>query len=236
MHGKGPSEMSFTVSADTRLLQARLLDVSKGVKGGLRKAIGDSTARIGVQLARDTFPLSEKGAKARKEAQVRRVYPTPGRIYEILKDWAGGVNGYRGTEDFQRFKVRLAKLFLNACKEGRMGDALAILNAFPPFRATTASSANEATFRSFAKQRTGAGDLNKQGLPKVFWNCILLPPSGDSSRGSQLQAKQQVRLYRQRMGCRKSLLPRRPFHRLPPQVQDPPPKDRHRARQLGRFR
>lgn len=176
--------MNFTVSADTRLLQARLLDVSKGVKGGLRKAIGDSTARIGVQLARDTFPLSEKGAKARKEAQVRRVYPTPGRIYEILKDWAGGVNGYRGTEDFQRFKVRLAKLFLNACKEGRMGDALAILNAFPPFRATTASSANETTFRSFSKQRTGAGDLNKQGLPKVFWNCILLPPSGDSSRGS----------------------------------------------------
>ena len=174
----------ISVTADTTLLQARILQVSNGVKGGLRKAVGDSAARIGVQLARDTFPLSEKGAMARKEAQVRRAYPSPGRVYEILKSWPDGVTGYLGKEDFQKFKLRLAKLFLHFCKEGQMGEAVRILNAFPPFRATVASSANEATFRSFTKQRTGAGDLNKQGLPKVFWNCILLPPGGDSSRNS----------------------------------------------------
>jgi len=174
--------MSVSVVIDTSDLARKITLVSRGIKGGLRKALSDSAGRVGVNLARETLPITERGVNSRKEAQIRRVYPTAGRIYECLKAWPSDIKGYGGKEPISNYRLRMAKLFMAFMKAGEMQKAVDILKAFQPFRPKVGTSANEAEFRSFSRQRTGAGSLNSKGMPKVFWNCILLPPSADGSR------------------------------------------------------
>jgi len=174
--------MSFIITADTRLLQARLLDVSKGVKGGLRKAIGDSAARIGVQLARDTFPFNSKGTDARADSIVRRAYPRPYRVHNAIVEsglmCSGKPSGSKESD--YDYSSRMLKIMLHKWINGELAEAVKILNCFAGFRARIAGSANESTLKTFKNESAGAGHVNKQGRALVFWNCIIIPEAHPS--------------------------------------------------------
>lgn len=173
------------VGVDTRELNIAIAAVARGVKGGLKKVVGDSAGRVGVGLAKSTFPYTDKPSK-RDVREVSRIYPHPSKVYEAMKESTAlppSFSQLHSKEDPQKFRVRVAKWFMKCVQDGNWEQVKKSMD----WRGWDFSIRSRATLSDFLA--TKKGKSLHPNSDKFYRRFILLKDGGESKAALTLKLK-----------------------------------------------